>query len=253
MKTTQAVPHSVAAQDARASSILEGLTERNAAYAPRLTPLPERAYREIKSLVLGNKLRGGEYVLEEDLASAVGMSRTPLRAALVQLQNENLITIVPRRGIRIVPITRSDIREIYTILECLEAEAARALAQREDRAALVRDLMAIVSKMRKALTAGDLAAWDRASDQFHKQLIASSGNERLSKLCANLLDQSQRVRSFTLHVRQLPVRATDAQAAMLRAINAGDAERAASIQIAHKRAWRDELEHILTRLQLEYV
>lgn len=235
------------------SAVFEELAELSAGHGPHLGPLPEKAYREIKALVLGNKLRGGEYVLEEDLARAVGMSRTPLRAALVQLQNEDLITIIPRRGIRVVPITVADIREIYSILECLEADAARALARRKDRAPLVRELTDLVATMRKSLAAGDLNAWDRANNQFHTQLLASSGNRRLSKLCANLLDQSQRVRSFTLHLRKPPFGATDAQAAMLRAIKAGDADKAAAIQIGHKRAWRDELETIFTRLQLQHV
>ncbi len=171
-----------------ATSPLEELAELGSRRQPRLGPLPEKAYREIKALVLGNKIRGGEYLLEEDLAKAVGMSRTPLRAALARLESENLIAIVPRRGICILPITLADINEIYMVLECLEAQAARCLAKRPDRGPLVDDLMAIVDRMRKALRNEELAEWNRASDQFHKQLIRSSGNERLSNVCVNLLD-----------------------------------------------------------------
>src|ERR1700754_4311429 len=116
------------------STLVRELTDKaNLEQGPRTTSLPQRAYQEVKALVLGNKLQGGEYILEESLAKAVQMSRTPLREALVQLQNEGLIVIVPRRGIRIVPITLADIREIYSVVESLEAQAARILALREDR------------------------------------------------------------------------------------------------------------------------
>ena len=236
-----------------AAALLEGLADPRAGPLPRLGPLADRAYRALKALILGNQLRGGEYILEEDLAKAAGMSRTPLRAALVQLQTEHLITIVPRRGIRVVPITIADITEIYTILECLEACAASCLARRPDRHAALAELERIVVGMRQALQRNDLGAWDKANDRFHKRLIEASGNRRLCKLCENLLDQSQRVRSMTLHLRKLPTRATDAQAAMLRAIKAGDADKAASIQVEHKQAWRAELHAILLRLQLPHV
>ena len=87
-------------------------------------------------MVLDNRVHGGEYLLEEDLARTVGVSRTPVREALVQLQNEGLIAIVPRRGIRIVPLTVADMREVHDLLQWLESQAAYALAiARRPRAA----------------------------------------------------------------------------------------------------------------------
>ena len=122
------------------------LAERSRPAQPKgLTALAEKAYREIKQMVLENRVHGGEYLLEDDLARAVGMSRTPLREALVQLQNEGLITIVPRRGIRIMPLTVADMREVHELLQWLESQAAYALAARPDRGEYVKELRQLVA------------------------------------------------------------------------------------------------------------
>ena len=203
-------------------------------------------------MVLENKLQSGEYLLEEDLAQLVGMSRTPLREALVQLQNDGLIAIVPRRGIRVVPLTVADMREVYELLQWLESQAAYALARRPDRDVFVKELRQLVGEMKRSLASSDMEAWARANDRFHIRLVASAGNGRLVRICANLLDQSQRVRAFTLRLRKPPARTTDAHASMVKAIEAGDADRAAAIQAENKRAWLAEFEELIERLQLRF-
>ena len=238
----------------RSSASIIDLAERaNSPRGNRLTALAEKAYREIKQMVLENKVHGGEYLLEEDLASALGMSRTPLREALVQLQTERLIALVPRRGIRIVPLTVEDMREVYELLEWLESQAAYALAQRPDREPYLKELRELNRQMKTALAAGDMKAWAKANDLFHIRLVASAGNRRLILICENLLDQSQRVRAFTLRARKPPTRTTEAHARMLKAIEDGDADKAAAIQRENKRAWLAELEELIERLQIRYL
>ena len=219
----------------------------------RLSALAEKAYREITKMVVENRVHGGEYLLEEDLARAVGMSRTPLREAMVQLQNEGLIAIVPRRGIRVVPLTVEDIREVHDLLQWLESQAAYALALRADRAVFVAELRKLVAEMKRALGAGEIEAWAKANDRFHIRLVASAGNRRLVRICENLLDQSQRVRAFTLRLRKPPTRTTESHTSMLKAIEQGDGEKAVAIQVANKKAWLAELEDIIARLSLRYL
>ena len=236
-----------------AASIIDLAERIHSPRGNRLTALAEKAYREIKQMVLENKVHGGEYLLEEDLARALGMSRTPLREALVQLQTERLISLVARRGNRIVPLTVEDMREVYELLEWLESQAACALAQRSDRERYLPELRELTGRMKTALAAGDMVAWAKANDQFHIRLVASAGNRRLIQICENLLDQSQRVRAFTLRARKPPVRTTEAHARMLRAIENGDADKAAEIQRENKRAWLVELQELIERLQLRYL
>jgi len=233
--------------------IIELAERLQPAQGKRLTALAEKAYKEIKRMVLENRVHGGEYLLEDDLARAVGMSRTPLREALVQLQNEGLVTIVPRRGVRIVPLTVADMREVYDLLQWLESQAAFALAQRPDREAYVKELRDLVADMNRTLADGDIVGWARANDRFHIRLVESAGNGRLVRICQNLLDQSQRVRAFTLRLRKPPTRTIASHTDMLDAIESGDGDRAVKIQIANKRAWLVELEEIIERLQLRYL
>lgn len=243
-----AVPKEGADRDRLADIERARLSQRD-----RTSRLSQRAYEVIKRLILTNQLQGGANVLEDDLAGMLGMSRTPLREALVKLQNEGLIQIVPRRGIRVVALTVADMGEIYDLLQCLEAHAARLIARRPDRAAIVRELDGLVGEMRRALTADNLEAWGEANERFHRRLVAGAGNQRLEQYCQNLLDQSHRVRVFTLRLRRPPHRSTDSQAEMVAAIRRGDEEAAYRIQARHKGEWIEELTEIVARLQLKWL
>jgi DNA-binding GntR family transcriptional regulator len=217
---------------------------------PRRLPMSERAYHELKHRILTNQFQGGEYVLEEELAKLLGMSRTPLREALVQLQNEGHIQIVPRRGARIVPLGIDDIREIYDLLQTLESHAAELVARRPDNREVAEQLEEAVDGMRSALAHDDLDAWAVENERFHRHLVTASNNRRLIQFCSTLLDQSHRVRVFTLRLRRPPVRSTENHAELVRAIRKGDAETARAIHVRHKDQWLAELTEIVDRVGL---
>lgn len=216
----------------------------------RRPPMSEKAYHELKHRILTNQFQGGEYILEDELAKLLGMSRTPLREALVQLQNEGHIQMVPRRGARIVPLTLEDMLEIYDLLKTLEAHAAELVAKRPDRKQIANELDALVDDMRTALAHDKLDEWATSNELFHRNLVASSKNGRLIKFCSTLLDQSHRVRVFTLRLRKPPNRSTENHAELIRAIRKGDSERARSIHVRHKEQWLDELREIAEKVGL---
>ncbi|MCW2240504.1 GntR family transcriptional regulator [Azospirillum canadense] len=212
--------------------------------------MAQKAYNEIKALILSNELQGGAHILEEELASMLGMSRTPLREALVQLQNEGHIQIVPRRGIRVVPLTINDLKEIYDILQALEAHAAESISQRADRKEITAHLSDIVDEMRAALAADDLDRWAKANERFHRDLVMYAGNGRLEQFCRTLLDQSHRVRVFTLRLRKPPIRSTENHAELVKAMRDGNADLAHAIHVAHKNEWLAEMQDIIERLKI---
>src|SRR3954469_6790368 len=88
--------------------------------SPRST---EIAYLQIKQKILDNEYQPGSQVLEQDIAAALGLSRTPVREALVRLQQDGLLEIVPRHGVRISVLSPADMREIYEVLTTLEPAA----------------------------------------------------------------------------------------------------------------------------------
>ena len=72
----------------------------------------ERAYRHVKERVLNGKLPGGELISEGEIAEALGMSRTPVRAAFAQLESEGLLRLYPKRGALVVPVSAQELEDV---------------------------------------------------------------------------------------------------------------------------------------------
>ena len=100
----------------------------------RRSPLTEEAYQGIKDEILENRMAPGFQATEPEVAERLGMSRTPVREALIRLQEDGLVEVVPRRGMRVLPVSPDDMREIYEVLCCVETEAAMLLAARRPNA-----------------------------------------------------------------------------------------------------------------------
>ena len=217
--------------------------------APR-SSLVDRAYREIKRRIMGNIYPPGLQVLEQDLAEQLGMSRTPVREALIRLEKEGLVEILPRRGMRVVPVAPDDMAEIYEVLTCLEARAAERLAARKPARAEIEPMIAAVGAMDSALDAGDLDAWAAADERFHRSLLELCGNRRLAGLALTVFDQAHRARMVTLRMRPLPRKSSDDHRAVIDAILAGDADRAYQAHHRHRHQAMLLLTDILKRYKL---
>jgi DNA-binding GntR family transcriptional regulator len=196
--------------------------------------LVARAHGTIKRRILSNALRPDQRVLEQDLAAAFGMSRTPVREALIRLEQEGLVEILPRRGMRVLPISAVDMAEIYELLTALEGHAAERLAERKPTPESVTPLTRALERMEAALEAGNLKAWARADDRFHRQLVALAGNRRLAEMARTVFDQAHRARMATLHLRPWPGPSNKDHRALVRAILKGDARRARAIHTRHR-------------------
>lgn len=216
---------------------------------PRVeTRSPEFAYAAIKSKILDSEYAPGAQILELEIAHQLGLSRTPVREALVRLQQENLLEIVPRHGVRIATLSPADMREIYDILESLEATAAEILTRRKPTGASLQPLSEACDAMERALAkTPDLRAWAAADEAFHMNLLRLCGNQRLAALVMTVWDQAHRARMFTLALRPLPVRSTEEHRNILKAILSGDAVHAGELYRAHRRRGGQELMDIIER------
>src|SRR5512139_254837 len=142
----------------------------------------ERVYQTLRSRILDNALPPGHQALEQAIALELGVSRTPVREALIRLHNEGLIEVVPRHGMRVLPVSPDDMAEIYTILTSLESLAAELAARRKPGAAALASLEAACREMEAALAGDDLDAWAKADERFHLQLVSLCGNRRLAEV-----------------------------------------------------------------------
>lgn len=225
---------------------------------PKKTPakgpgssLVDRAYREIKQRILDNFYKPNLQVLEQDLALQLGMSRTPVREAVIRLENEGLVEILPRRGMRVLPISPEDMREIYDVLNCLEALAAQRLAERKPSREELSPLIEAQDDMVRSLDAGDLDAWAKADDRFHRQLLDLAGNKRLAAMALTVFDQAHRVRMTTLRMRPPPHQSNEDHRALLDAVLAGDGPRAHEVHYQHRHRAMLMLIEILKRYDLQ--
>lgn len=207
------------------------------------------AYSRLKDEIRTNRMPAGYQAPEPEIALRLGMSRTPVREALIRLQAEGLVELVPRRGARVLPIRIDDLREIYEILNALEPEAAGALAARKPSLDYLQPLEDAMTRMEASLY-NDLDAWAEADDAFHTALLELHGNRRMLGFVSSLYDQAHRARVVTLRMRDLPMQSTTEHREILRHIAAGDADAAYHTFRAHRERTSGELIAVLEKFQL---
>ncbi len=206
------------------------------------------AYEELKRRILDNELAAGFQAMETEIADMLDMSRTPVREALIRLSNEGLVEVRPRHGMRVLPVSAEDMREIYQILTALESSAAALLAKQGVTPEQSGQLRQSVQDMDEALHREDLHAWAAADQRFHWLLVEFCGNRRLQAIVGNYMDQSRRVRMLTLKLRDKPTGSNIDHAALVDAIEKRDPDLAWQVHHQH----REKAGRMLVGLLQEY-
>jgi DNA-binding GntR family transcriptional regulator len=212
--------------------------------------MADTAYGQIRRRIFDNQWLPGHQALEHEIAAELGMSRTPVREALMRLHNEGLVEVIPRHGMRVLPVSATDMQEIYQILTALECMAAELLAARRPGAKELQPLVDATRAMDQALKADDLEAWAAADEQFHRQLVELAGNRQLQATVLNYWDRAHRARMFTLRLRPKPVNSTKEHMQMVERLRAGDAAGAAAVTRAHRERANRELVAIFEHFKL---
>lgn len=210
----------------------------------------ERAVSALRQMIFAGELPPGSDHLESELAEKLGMSRTPLREAALMLQAQGLIEMRPRRGIRITPVSATDMAEIYDILTELESLAAARAAEARYSKVDLATLAKAIRDMDAALSTDDLRAWADADDRFHRELVRLGHNARLSMVVSVMRDQVRRARATTLFMRPKPNQSNEDHRIVYQAIERGDAKTAHDAHHAHRKAARDMLVALLKKHQL---
>ena len=218
-----------------------------------MATLVEQAYTEIRARILDNTYSPGFQVLESALVEELGVSRTPLREALIRLQQEGLVEVVPRHGMRVLPLSARDMEEIYQILSALESSAAEILAARKPSAKELAPLKAATQDMVTALKKDDLKAWAAADERFHSSLVGLAGNRLLAQAVSAYWDRAHRARMFTLKLRPKPVNSTKEHAQIVDYILQGDVKRTGEAYRAHRQRASRELTAILNHYGLNQI
>ena len=204
--------------------------------------LEEQVTATLESEILTGKLASGTALTEQSLSKRLGVSRTPIRAALHTLAEEGLINLVPNRGAVVVGVTREDLIDIYKIRMRLEGLASALAAERISR----EDLATLRESVELAefyISRNDTEHLKELDTQFHAIIYRASGNRMLNKTLSELHRNIISYRKMSLSVPGRLERSVGEHREILKAIEAGDAERADSLTCAHVAA---ALENMLT-------
>jgi DNA-binding GntR family transcriptional regulator len=217
--------------------------------------LVDDAYRKLKDAIRENDFSPGYQGSEQEIASRLGMSRTPVHEAVIRLQEEGLVRVLPRRGVVVCAISAVDMREIYGVIIALEAAAAELLAERpsQERLSTARELEAANKAMENALKKDDLITWAKADESFHKLLIEHSGNQRLLRMYHTIMDQSHRARMITLRIRPKPEGSVREHRAIVDAIKRGRPPEARELAKQHRVRARNQLVPLLEQVGLRHL
>jgi DNA-binding GntR family transcriptional regulator len=217
--------------------------------------LVDDAYGKLKAAIRDNEFPPGYQGSEQEIATRLGMSRTPVHEAVIRLQEEGLVRVLPRRGVVVCAISADDMREIYEVIIALECAAAELLAQRpsEERLATARELELANKAMEKALRSDDLTAWAKADELFHRLLIEHSGNKRLLRMYHTIMDQSHRARMITLRIRPKPEGSAAEHRSIVEAIKRGSPSEARELAKNHRVRASRQLIPLLRQVGLRHL
>jgi DNA-binding GntR family transcriptional regulator len=169
---------------------------------------------------------------ERELASSLGVSRTPIREALVRLEHEELVTSIPRRGYFIARKSKAELLEIIIVWAALEGMAARlvALQATDEAIASLRDIFATFDGDR---IAANLDEYSDANLRFHQRIIELSGCETLRRTADGILIHVRSIRHRTIGENQRFEKSIVDHIHIIEAIEARDAELAERLSRDH--------------------
>ena len=201
-------------------------------------PLREDVSREIIQLIHSGELPAGSRVRDTTLAARLGVSRTPVREALLRLSRDGALEAIPGRGFRVRSLDPGEIRDVGTILSNLEPLALR-LSPELPRERLER-LAALDRRMET--TRGDLAASIDLHDDWHRILLEGCPNPRLLQMITTLRQTPRRYLHAYMRQTGGVSLSTGQHAKMLDALGRGDREPAVRHLEQHWRRGTEELE-----------
>jgi DNA-binding GntR family transcriptional regulator len=148
----------------------------------RAESIADKVYARLRTEIASGAFRPGARIQEKLLAERLGISRTPIREALLRLENEGVVVCTSRRSYNVRILTVQDVREIYQTLGILEGAAATAVAPRltpDD----VADLRRVNKQMATAASSGDLQAFGVWNRRFHDVFLLRLDNRTLRDTC----------------------------------------------------------------------
>jgi DNA-binding GntR family transcriptional regulator len=199
---------------------------------------------QIKDAIVERILDGvygpGERIVEIRVAEEFGVSQAPVREALRELELLRLVVSEPFRGARVREVSAEELAEIYPVRAALEEVAARAAAP--SLAGNVQALTTELRAMRRAAKQGDVHEFIAHDVAFHRVIVEAAGNRTLEDLWRSLHVDLRTTITLIKHAEDL-AEVAESHVPVLEALEAGDAELAASVLRRHIESFADWVPH----------
>lgn len=193
-----------------------------------------RAYGWVRDRLLDGSYAAGTMLSEGEVAAGVGVSRTPVREAFLQLEAEGMLALYPKRGALVLTVSTAELRDVLCARLLIEPWAAARAAASPDRPTVAGELRRLTEEATAAIAAQRGAEFQEADRAFHLQLMRAADNEVLVTFYSSLRDRQ--IRGGAQALQQHPERARTAMDQHLRiadAIEAGDADAASAAVESH--------------------
>lgn len=210
----------------------------------RQRTLPAALADRLRQDILAGIHAPGKQLRQDTIAAAYGVSRIPVREALLQLVAEGLVDILPHRGAVVTPLSRQEVNDVFDLRILLEPRLLLASVPRLDTAAF-QAIAAAQAAFDTATTGRDRGRLGTLNGALHLALYARADLPRTLSVVAGLLQTSERYTRLQLTTPEASQRALTEHAAIIALCRTGDAPAAATRLIAHIEAVRHDLDRII--------
>ncbi|MCA3649102.1 MAG: GntR family transcriptional regulator [Methylobacterium sp.] len=216
---------------------------------PPLVARPARASasslveNELRQAIIAMRLKPGEALNEKEIAARFGLSRTPVREAMLRLKDDELIEIFPQSGTFVARIPIGKIPEAVVIRQALEAMAAEQAARRRDET-MFRRLREIIGEQERAAREADPGRFHEADEAFHALISDAAGFPGIWRMAQTVKAQVDRCRRLTLPVPGRMARVILEHQRILGAIMDGDEAGARQALTRHLETVLPDLEEL---------
>jgi DNA-binding GntR family transcriptional regulator len=203
--------------------------------------LADQAADRIRQGIVDSEFQLGEALSETGLASMLGVSKTPIREALLRLAGEGLVNIRPQRGTFVFSLDSAEMHQLSEFREVLEVSALGLALRRE--LPLGRALAAIVAQMADALADGDVAMYQQLDGTYHAHIIDHSENHHLIRSYNTIATRIQALRGRLSQNPRLNTASLKQHRKLARLIKGGQEPEAAALLRDHIRKTQDDYEN----------
>ena len=205
-----------------------------------LRPIREIVLERLRDIIISQELHPGDRLIENDIAEKMGVSRTPVREAFRQLENEGLAENIPRRGTIVRGLSKKSVMEIYEIKEVLEGLAVRlaCINISEEQLAELKD---VLKSMQQCMNDIDPTTYWKLHERFNSIIVTTSDNARLMDQMKQIYVYLSKFRRVTNVMERRRERAMEEHYAIVEALEKKDEFMAEKIGREHAVRGRDFL------------